>query len=434
MQGGDCGRRQANHNGASKNGPPDGEPRLPDAQLVDEPEAPQRQDGKSVPGMHGSKEGPRQPQIRHCQERAFDGLREDLALVASIKKKQEHLKMSRALGVVVPRYPNPLDEVTFDRVEGCGMDVLHQSALNAGKKIMTFVLDALDSAGSEIVRGRFAWRRMLPPNVSPMADITSAGGWAALTGQQLWLVSSIFPFLVAPIFSHPNLLDDYVRAMVVAEVADRIDVNSGTPAGKAAVCAAFQDLIKACSWSSFVVRSPSFTAEGLRTLQKSQIDQVKQVTRVMGVALGSIHKGLHIARNVVVNGVVTNCNVGEAKNKQQKASAPSASGRDNAEHMWHTTNDSLAMQALADGVEWTASGWTGRKWETRTVTAGDLCRVTLQDVFAVLPLAPAQSDTVSAGRPWGYVEWEQNLVGTEAPVQGVGGADWQSVVSVWGGI
>ncbi|CAN0293974.1 unnamed protein product [Ectocarpus sp. 6 AP-2014] len=90
--------------------------------------------------------------------------------------------------------------------------------------------------------------------------------------------------------------------MVVAEVADRMDVNSGTPAGKAAACTAFQDLIKACSWSSFVVRSPSFTAEGLRTLQKSQIDQVKQVTRVMGVALGSIHKGLHIARNVVVNG------------------------------------------------------------------------------------------------------------------------------------
>ncbi|CAN0288915.1 unnamed protein product [Ectocarpus sp. 6 AP-2014] len=104
--------------------------------------------------------------------RSADGLREDLALVASIEKKQEQLKMSRALGVVVPRYPNPLDEVTFDRVEGCGMD----SALNAGKKIMTFVLDALDSAGSEIVRGRFAWRRMLPPNVSPMADITSAGG------------------------------------------------------------------------------------------------------------------------------------------------------------------------------------------------------------------------------------------------------------------
>lgn len=58
--------------------------------------------------------------------RSADGLREDLALVAGIEKKQERQKMSRALGVVVPRYPNPLDEVTFDRVEGCGMDILHQ--------------------------------------------------------------------------------------------------------------------------------------------------------------------------------------------------------------------------------------------------------------------------------------------------------------------
>ncbi|CAM9285430.1 unnamed protein product [Ectocarpus sp. 13 AM-2016] len=360
--------------------------------------------------------------------RTADGLREDLDRVAATEKKQDRDKLSRALGVVVPRYPNPLDEVAFDRVEGCGMDILHQSALNSGKKIMGFVMEALDPAGSEIVRARLAWRRMLPPNVSPIADITSAGGWSALTGQQLWLVSSIFPFLLAPIFSSSDNLGRYVRTMIVTEVADRISVDPGTPAGKAAVCNAFQALVKACSWSCFVVRSPSFTAEGLRVLQKSQEEQVKQATRVMGVALGTIHKGLHIARNVVVNGVVTNCNVGEAKNKELKASATSASGRDNARHIWRATNDSLAIKALADGIEWTASGWTGSKWERRTVTAGDLCRRTLQDVFSVLPLAPALADTLSAGRPWGYVEWDEDLVGTEAPRTGVDGTDWQSVL------
>ncbi|CAB1109608.1 unnamed protein product [Ectocarpus sp. CCAP 1310/34] len=290
-------------------------------------------------------------------------------------------KLSRALGVVVPRYPNPLDEVAFDRVEGCGMDILHQSALNSGKKIMGFVMDALDPAGSEIV-----------------PDITSAGGRSALTGQQLWLVSSIVPFLLAPIFSSPDNLGRYVRTMVVTEVADRISVEPGTPAGKAAVCNAFQDLVKACSWSCFVVRSPSFTAEGLHVLQKSQQEQVKQATRVIGVALGTIHKGLHITRNVVVNGVVTNCNVGEAKNKELKASAPSASGRDNARHIWRATNDSLAIKALADGIEWTASG--------------DLCRQTLREVFSVLPLAPALSDTPSAGRPWDRADWQSVVRGT----------------------
>lgn len=81
-----------------------------------------------------------------------------------------------------------------------------QSALNAGKRIMSFVLDALDAAGTEVVRGRFGWRRMLPPTTSPMSDITSAGGWAVLTGQQLWLVSSIFPFILAPVFSTPDSL------------------------------------------------------------------------------------------------------------------------------------------------------------------------------------------------------------------------------------
>ncbi|CAB1113361.1 unnamed protein product [Ectocarpus sp. CCAP 1310/34] len=63
----------------------------------------------------------------------------------------------------------------------------------------------------------------------------------------------------------------------------------------------------ACSWSCFVVRSPSCTAEGLHVLHKSHNPyttavEVKQATRVIGVALGTIHKGLEIARNVVVNG------------------------------------------------------------------------------------------------------------------------------------
>ncbi|CAM9704967.1 unnamed protein product [Ectocarpus sp. 4 AP-2014] len=146
------------------------------------------------------------------------------------------------------------------------------------------------------------------------------------------------PFLLAPIFSSPDNLGRYVRTIVVTEVADRISVDPGTPACKADVCNVFHNLVKACSWSCFVVRSPSFTAEGLRVLHKSQQEQVQsnahiaQATRVMGVALGTIHKGLHIARNVVVNGehIATNCNVGEAKNKELKASAPSASGRDNA--------------------------------------------------------------------------------------------------------
>lgn len=73
--------------------------------------------------------------------------------------------------------------------------------------------EALEPAGIEIVRGRFAWRRMLPPNASPMPDITDAGGWAALTGQQLWLVSSIFPFLLSPVFASPDSLVSVVEVL-----------------------------------------------------------------------------------------------------------------------------------------------------------------------------------------------------------------------------
>ena len=135
---------------------------------------------------------------------------------------------------------------------------------------------------------------------------------------------------------------------------------------------------------------------------------------------------------VSLAGVATNCNVAEAKNKEQKSSAPSTSGRDNALHMWCTTNDSQALKSVADGVQWSARGWNGREWVERTITGGDLCRRTLQKVFKLLPLAPAQSDDVGGrgGRPSGFVQWDAILVGTEAPGSTVGGTTvWQSVVA-----
>ena len=134
---------------------------------------------------------------------------------------------------------------------------------------------------------------------------------------------------------------------------------------------------------------------------------------------------------VSLAGVATNCNVAEAKNKEQKSSAPSTSGRDNALHMWCTTNDSQALKSVADGVQWSARGWNGREWVERTITGGDLCRSTLQKVFKLLPLAPAQSDDVGGrgGRPSGFVQWDAILVGTEAPGSTVGGTVWQSVVA-----
>lgn len=133
-------------------------------------------------------------------------------------------------------------------------------------------------------------------------------------------------------------------------------------------------------------------------------------------------------------GVVTNCNVGEPKNKEQQASASSGSGRDNLEHMWRTTNDSLGIKSLADGVTWTARGWEGRKWVDRTVTAGDLCRRTLQEVFSILPLAPDDSDSgaLRAGRPWGFVEWDVELVGMDGVARSdADGArdEWKTVVA-----
>lgn len=83
---------------------------------------------------------------------------------------------------------------------------LGQDSLNADKKVMTWVLDALQKDGTAVVRARFVKRRLLPPNISPLGDLTKSGAWAALTGQELWVVSSVFPIVMAPIFADARSL------------------------------------------------------------------------------------------------------------------------------------------------------------------------------------------------------------------------------------
>lgn len=58
--------------------------------------------------------------------RSADDVKRDLSRVARAKKKSDRTRLSKSLGVVLPRYPNPVDLVTFDKVDQCGMDILHQ--------------------------------------------------------------------------------------------------------------------------------------------------------------------------------------------------------------------------------------------------------------------------------------------------------------------
>ncbi|CAN0363342.1 unnamed protein product, partial [Ectocarpus sp. 6 AP-2014] len=87
--------------------------------------------------------------------------------------------------------------------------------------------------------------------------------------------------------------------------------------------------------------------------------KVKQASRVVGLELGSFHKGLHIPDDIRNLGEVGNANVGESKHKEVKKSATSASGRDNPVHIFRSWNDTQALKALCDGVRWSAKGRVG---------------------------------------------------------------------------
>ncbi|CAN0509634.1 unnamed protein product, partial [Ectocarpus sp. 12 AP-2014] len=165
-------------------------------------------------------------------------------------------------------------------------------------RVINSVLSACNADGLAVVSGRLSLRQLLPPNVSPFGDITTAGGWAGLTGMQKWILSSIFGLSFAPIFADVNSMEKYVRSAEIEAVATRIGSDCDTPRGKEKVCRAFRDLMETCSASTFMVRLGSYTDDELRVLQKWQREQVKQASRVVGLELGSFHKGLHIPNDI----------------------------------------------------------------------------------------------------------------------------------------
>ena len=66
---------------------------------------------------------------------------------------------------------------------------------------MRFLLDALEPAGLEVVAGRLALRQLLPPTISSIGDVTSEGGWAGVTANEIWTLASILGLLFAPILA-----------------------------------------------------------------------------------------------------------------------------------------------------------------------------------------------------------------------------------------
>ncbi|CAN0025173.1 unnamed protein product [Ectocarpus sp. 12 AP-2014] len=101
------------------------------------------------------------------------------------------------------------------------------------------VLSACNADRLAVVSGRLSLRQLLPPNVSPFADITTAGGWAGLTGMQKWILSSIFGVVFASILADVNSMEKYVRSAEIEAVATRIGSDCDTPRGKEKVCRAF---------------------------------------------------------------------------------------------------------------------------------------------------------------------------------------------------
>ncbi|CAN0243536.1 unnamed protein product, partial [Pylaiella littoralis] len=100
----------------------------------------------------------------------------------SPRRTADQARRSRERGVVVPDVDNPLKELVFDRVRGIGVDILHQDSLNKAKRMIRFLLNALNTDGSALVSGRLKLRSIIPPNAEPLGDVTTDGGFSALTG------------------------------------------------------------------------------------------------------------------------------------------------------------------------------------------------------------------------------------------------------------
>ncbi|CAM9488749.1 unnamed protein product, partial [Pylaiella littoralis] len=83
---------------------------------------------------------------------------------------------------------------------------------NKAKNAIRWVLDLLKALGLQVLAGRLAMRELLPPDSSPMGDITSPGDWSSLTGNEMWRLAAVFPFMMAPILSDPANLVSNSRA------------------------------------------------------------------------------------------------------------------------------------------------------------------------------------------------------------------------------
>ncbi|CAM9163489.1 unnamed protein product [Ectocarpus sp. 12 AP-2014] len=208
--------------------------------------------------------------FRASKRTAEEGLDASIEYASKGGTEPERNLREKRQGVVIPKEPNPLKALTFDRLLQSPFDILHQDALASIRNLDHTHYHVLDPAGLELVAARLALRQLLPPNASPIGEVTTDGGWSGITANQIWTLSSTLGLLFAPIFADGRTMGKYIRSAEIRAVREQLDANEGTTHGARKLYQGFRDLIQATSASTFMGRMGSYTDETLDDLEKRQ--------------------------------------------------------------------------------------------------------------------------------------------------------------------
>ncbi|CAM9814236.1 unnamed protein product, partial [Ectocarpus fasciculatus] len=346
-----------------------------------------------------------------------------LKVISAATTKAQQQVLSAQHGVTPQGVENPFRKhVHMNMVRMFGIDVFHQDAQNSLRKILKCLLGGLSKTkGVPLLSCLAKDPSLRVAGTPPLRDFVSDGGFSALSGMDVWRLSSVALLVFRPVLRSVASMRRLTTAPFRGDIKAELEVTTDTE-----VLENLRALLLASSEATHLLRSSSFSDQTVASIERSQREKVS-LMRMLGEKHGgrlcSNHQGLHFAKNATDYGELSDCHAGESRHKTFKSCAKTASGRDNEEHIVRRENDAMAAEAMAEGVRWTAWGYdkTKRGWVKKTVQASPACRELLRAI----------SERVSGtrrhgtGRPRGIVEWNASL---EHPAAAPSAQGWQETI------
>ncbi|CBN75973.1 hypothetical protein Esi_0258_0024 [Ectocarpus siliculosus] len=201
-----------------------------------------------------------------------------LKVISTAPTGTQRQALSSKHGVTPQEVENPFRKhVHLNMVRTFGIDLFHQDAQNSLRKIFKRLLGGLSKAkGVPLLSCLAKDPSLRVAGTPPLRDFVSDGGFSALSGMDVWTLSSVALLVFRPVLRSVASMKRLTTAPFRNDIRAELGATTDTVVTDTEVMEKLRALLLASSEATHLLRSSSFNDETVASIDRSQREKTLQ--------------------------------------------------------------------------------------------------------------------------------------------------------------